>query len=105
MKMVFTRQKAIGDANPESPPRTHHEINIREVQTPSRTVFAQEQAELLVQQVFKDAQVLESEFLYYHVIALNESSKEDDLKKPILNWIFDITLTKISIHRLLLLFA
>ena len=41
LEMVFTRQKARVDANPESPPRTQPEINIHEVRTPSRTVFAQ----------------------------------------------------------------
>ena len=46
LEMVFTRQKSRADANIESPPRTQPEINIREVGTPSRTVFTQEQNEL-----------------------------------------------------------
>ena len=49
--MVFTRQKAREGESPESPPRTQPEKNIREVRTPSRTVFTQEQNKLFVQQV------------------------------------------------------
>ena len=79
--MVFTRKKSRADANPESPPRTQHEINICEVRTPSRKVFTQEHNELSVQQVVQDARGLESEFLHYRVLGLNESSTEGDLKK------------------------
>ena len=50
-EMVFTRQKAREGESPESPPRTQPEKNIREVRTPSRTVFTQEQNKLFVQQV------------------------------------------------------
>ena len=57
--MVLTRQKARVDENPESPPRTQPEINIREVRTPSRIVFKQEQNELFIQQVVKYSQNLE----------------------------------------------
>ena len=49
--MVFIRQKEKAGANPESPPRTHPGTNIREVRTPSRTVFTQEQNELFFQRV------------------------------------------------------
>ena len=49
--MVLTRKKSIAGANPESPPRTQPEINIREVTNPSQTVFTQEQNELFFQQV------------------------------------------------------
>ena len=42
LKMVYTRQKARAGANPEYSPRIQHEINIREVQTPSKTVFTPE---------------------------------------------------------------
>ena len=49
--MVFTRQKSRAGANKESPPITHPETNIREVRTPSRTVFTQENNELFFQQV------------------------------------------------------
>ena len=80
------------DANPESPPRIHHEINIREVPTPSRTVFTPKYNELFVQQVVQDAQSLEGEVLYYHIIGLNESATEDDLKNLIVKWLFDTTL-------------
>ena len=47
--MVFTREKVRADENPESPPITHPEINIREVRTPITTIFTQEQNELFVQ--------------------------------------------------------
>ena len=47
LEMVFIRKKARADANQEYPPITHPEINIREVNTPSPTVFTQEQNELL----------------------------------------------------------
>ena len=55
--------------------------NIREVRNPSRTVFTQEQNKLFVQQVVQYYQDLEGEYLHYHVIGLNESSAEDDMKK------------------------
>ena len=51
LEMVFIRQKARADANPESPPKIKHKINIRELRTPSRKVFTQEQNELFVEQV------------------------------------------------------
>ena len=103
--MVFTRKKARADANPESPPRTQPEINIRELRTPNRTVFTPEHNELFVQQVVQYSQDLEGEVLHYHVICLNESSTDDDLRKPIINWLFNLTLKKIINPRLLLLFA
>ena len=49
--MLFIRQKSRAVENPESPPRTHPETNIREVRTPSRIVFTQEHNQLFVQQV------------------------------------------------------
>ena len=79
--MVFTRQKARAGANPESPPITHPETNICEVRTPSRTFFTQEQYELFVQKVVQYSQEKEGEDLHYHVLYLNESSTEDDMKK------------------------
>ena len=79
--MVYTRKKSISDANPESPPIIKHEINIPEVPTPSRKVFIPEHNELFVQRVVQDAQFLEGEVLYYHIIGLNESTTEDYLKK------------------------
>ena len=93
------------DANPESPPITQYEINIREVQTPSRTVFTQEHNESFVQNVVQDNQGLEGGVLYYHILGFNESETENDLKNTIVNWLFNPTLTKISIHRLLPIFA
>ena len=65
------------DANSEYPPRTQPEINTRELCTPSRTVFTQEQNKLLVQQVFQYSQEKEGGDLHYHVLGLNESSIED----------------------------
>ena len=32
--------------------------------------------------------------MHHHVLGLNESSTEDDLKKPIVNWLFNLTLKK-----------
>ena len=93
------------DSNPEYLPRIQHKINIPEVPTPSWTVFNSEQNELFDQYVVQDTQGLEGESLYYHILGLNESATEDDLKKPIVNWLFNPSLTKISIHRLLLSFA
>ena len=49
---------------------------------------------IFFQQVVQDAQGLEGEVLHYHVIGLNESSTEDYLEKPIVNWLFNITLKK-----------
>ena len=105
LEVLFTRQKSRADANTESPLRNQPEINIREVRTPSQIVFTHEQNELFVHQVVQEDQGLEGEVLHYHVLCLNESSTEEDPKKPIVNWLFDLTPTKISIHRLLLLFA
>ena len=36
---------------------------------------------------------------------MNESAIEYYLKKPIANWLFDTTLTKINIHRILMIFS
>ena len=87
--MVFTRKKSRADANPESSPITQHKINIREVQTTSQTVFTQEQNESFLQQVVQETQGLEGEVFHYHVIGLNQSSTEDDLKNPIVKWLLD----------------
>ena len=105
MEIVFTIQKTKADNIPESPPRTQHEINKRELRTPSWTVFTKKQNELFVQQVVQDAQGLEGKVLHYSILCLNESSAEDDFKNPIVNWLFNITLTKISIHMLLQIFT
>ena len=50
--MVFNRQKERVGAITESPPKTHPATNIREVRTPSRTVFTQKQNELLFEKFF-----------------------------------------------------
>ena len=83
--MVFTRQKARAVLNPEAPPRTHLGTNIREVRTPSRTVFSQEYNELFVQPVVQYSQEKECDELNYHYIGLNEFSTEDDMKKAYRN--------------------
>ena len=44
LDMVFAIQKAKADSNPESPPKTQPEIDIRELRTPSQTGFTQEQS-------------------------------------------------------------
>ena len=100
--MVFTRQKARAGGNPEYTPITHLGTNIREVRTTNRVVFTQEQTYLFVQQFVQYYQEKEDCELNYHVLGLNESSKEDEMKKPIVTWLVDFTLTKISIHRLLM---
>ena len=66
--IVYTRKKAIVDANTESPPIIQHKINIREVRNTSWTAFTPEHNELLVQQVVQDAQGLEGELLYYYIL-------------------------------------
>ena len=81
LEMVFTRQKSRAGANPESPPRTQPEKNIHELRTPSQTVFTQEQNGLFAQKVVQYSQDLEGEYLHYHVLGLNESSTDDDMKK------------------------
>ena len=80
--MIFTRKESRAVANPESTLRTHPETNIREVRTPSQTAFTQENNELFVQKVVQYSQEKEGEDLNYHVLVLNESSIEDDMKKP-----------------------
>ena len=52
LEMVFTRKKTRVDANPESPPITQTEINIRDVRTPIRKVFTQEHNELFFNKLF-----------------------------------------------------
>ena len=74
LNMVYTRRKARANANPESPPIIQHKINTPELPTPSWTVFTLEHNELFVKCVVKDAQGLEGEVLYYHIIGLNESA-------------------------------
>ena len=78
LDILSTRQKERAHANPESPPRNQPEINIREVRTPSRKVFTQEQNELFVQQIVQYSQNLEGGDFHYHVLGMNESSSEYD---------------------------
>ena len=54
--MVCTRQKSREGVNSEYSQRTQPVTNIREVRTPSRTVFTKEQNELFFQQVVKYSQ-------------------------------------------------
>ena len=79
--MVFIWKKSRAGANTKSPSITHPGTDIHELHTPSQTVFTQEQNELFVQQVFQYSQVIDGAELHYHVLGLNESSTEDDMKK------------------------
>ena len=81
--MVFNRQKSRAVANPEFPARTHPGTNIREGINPRRTVFTREQNDLFIRQVLQYSQEDKSNELHYHVLGLNESSTEDDMKMPI----------------------
>ena len=81
LEMVFTRQRSRAGANPEYPARTHTGTSIREVRTTRRTVFTQEQNELFIQRVLQYYQEYKGDELQYHVLGLNISSKEDDMKK------------------------
>ena len=100
--MVLTRQKARAGANPEYPAKNQPGTNIHEVRTPRRTVFTQEQNELFIQQVLQLPQEEKDDELHYHVLGLNDSSTEYSMKKPNVPWLFDFTLTKISIHKFLM---
>ena len=55
-------------------------------------VSTKEQNELSIQQVVQYYQEKEGDELHYHVLGLNESSKDDDMKKPIVTWFIDFTL-------------
>ena len=83
--MVFTRQKARVGENPESPSRNQSGTNIREVHTPSRTVFTQEKNELFVQRVVQYFQGKEGDEFHYHILGLDWSSTEDEMKKSYRN--------------------
>ena len=100
--MVFTRQKSNAGANPESPARTQLGTNIREVRNPRRTVFTSEHNELFIQRVPQYSQEEKGDELHYRVLGLKESSTEGDMKNPIVPWLFDFTLTKISIYKFLM---
>ena len=100
--MVFTRQKVISGEHPESPPRTQSGTNIREVRTPSRTVFTQEHNELFIQQVVQYSQEAEVDELNYFVLGLNKASIEDDTKKAYRSLARRFHPDKISIHKFLM---
>ena len=68
----------------------------------SQTVFTREHNKLFIQQVGRYSLVAEGDELHYHVLGLDVTSTEDDTKKPIVNWLFDLTLTEISIHNFLM---
>ena len=80
LDMVFTRQKSRAGANPESPARNQPGTNIRELHNPRRTVFTWEHNELFIQRVLQYLQEKKSDELHYHVLSLDESSIEDDMK-------------------------
>ena len=103
--MVFTRKKSRSDADPESPPRTQPEINIREVHTPCWKVVTQEGNELFVQKVIQNSQDMEGEVLHYHGPFFNDSSTEDGLKEYYRTLALRSHSEKKSIHRRMLLFA
>ena len=67
-ELVFTRQKARAGENPQSPPRTQPDINIREVRTPSWTLFTQKQNKLFLQQVVQYSQEKKGEDYHHRVI-------------------------------------
>ena len=79
--MVFTRQKARASENTEFPARTQPGKNIREGINPGRPVFTQEQNDLFIQQVHQYSQENKIDEVHYHVLGLNKSSTEDDMKK------------------------
>ena len=81
METVFTRPKSRAGANPESSARTQPRKNIPEVRTHRRTVFTREQNKLFIQRVLQYSQQEKGDELYYHVLGLNDSSTEDDMKK------------------------
>ena len=54
------------------------------------------------QRVVQYSQDLEGGDLHHCVLGLNESSTEDDMKNPILNWLLNISPTKIITNSLLL---
>ena len=99
--MVFNRQKSRAVANPEFPARTHPGTNIHEGRNPRRKIVTHEQNDLFIQRVLQYSQKEKSDELHYHVLGLNESSTEGNTKKAIVAWLFDFTMTKISIQRLL----
>ena len=102
MEIIFTRKKARAGANPESPPRTQPGTNIREVRTPSRTVFTLEQNELFIQQVFKYYQEAEGDELHYLVPGFNDYLIEDDMKKGYCYLARQFHPDKTSIHKFLI---
>ena len=79
--MLFTRQKPREGANKEYPARTLPGTNIREESNPRQTVFTQEHNYLFIQRVLQYYQEEKGNELNYHVLGLNESSTEDDMKK------------------------
>ena len=85
--MAFTRQKARAVANPEYPARTQPGTNIHEVQNTRRTVFIREHNNLFIQRTPRYSQEDKSYEFYLFVLGFNESSTEDDMKKPIVPWL------------------
>ena len=81
--MVSTRKKERAGANPESPARTQPGTNIREVRTPRWKLFAGEHNELFIQRLLQYAQEEKGDELHYHILGLNDSATEDDMKNPI----------------------
>ena len=61
----------------------------------SKTVFIKEQNDLLIKTVQEYSLYAKGKILNLFVLVLNESSTEEDKKKPIVPCLFDFTLTKI----------
>ena len=79
--MVFNRHKERAGENIESPARTQSGKNIHEGSNPRRTVFTREKNDLFIRRVLQYSQEKKSDELHYHLIVLNESSTDDDIKK------------------------
>ena len=79
--MVFTRKKARAGENTESPARTQPGTNICEGINPGRKVSTQEHNYFFIQRVLQYFQEEKIDELHFHVLGLNESSTEDDMKK------------------------
>ena len=99
--MVFTIQKARAGANLESPARTQPGTNICEGRNPRRPVFTREKNDLFIQRVLQYSHENKSDGFYYHVLGLNESSTENDMRKSNISLALRFHPNKISIHRLL----
>ena len=65
----------------KNPARTQPGKNICEERNPRQTVFTQEQNDLFIQLFIQYSQEKKSDELHYHILGLNDSSTEYDMKK------------------------